>query len=67
LFDHKNIRTLTTFVEEYQVCISLPVVLGASGIDKVLNVEWNEVEKNNFEQSIEVLKEVIFRYSDKLN
>jgi L-lactate dehydrogenase len=42
-----------------EVCISLPTIVGESGVEGVLNVRLNEQEQEGFRKSAETLKEKI--------
>jgi L-lactate dehydrogenase len=54
--DQKQITPLSCYLEKYNVCLSLPVVLGKSGIEKIIYPPLNPHEKKLFDQAIESIK-----------
>lgn len=59
IFDTKCILPLSWYHEKYQVCFSLPVVLGAGGIERVIDLDYTREEREQLEKSAAVLKEYI--------
>jgi len=62
VLNQKHIRPLSTFIEEYGCVLSMPVVLGSSGIEKVIDVHLNPDEKTKLKQSAAALKEICDKY-----
>ena len=67
LRDQKTVVTASTLLQgQYgisDVCLSLPVVLGRSGIVRVLEIPLAEHEKRAVERSADMLKEVARKLS----
>lgn len=59
LHDHRNIRPVSHFVEELNVCISVLTVLGRKGIVRTLPVHLNEEEQKKLQESAKSLREII--------
>src|SRR5579863_7035237 len=41
IFDQKIIMPLSTYVEKYKTCLSMPAVLGENGIEKIISIPLN--------------------------
>lgn len=59
IFNKKAIIPLSWYHEEYQVCMSLPVVLGEKGIERVIELDLSEEEKEKMEKSATILRDLI--------
>lgn len=61
--DRKVLVAASTYLEgEYGVkgvCIGVPVILGSNGIEKIVEIELNEEEKNRFMEGVKALKEAL--------
>jgi len=58
IFDQKRILPLSTYVETFDVALSMPVVLGERGIEQQLELELSRCEKNRLAESAEKLRDV---------
>ncbi len=56
VFDQKLIMPLSTYIKNYDVVFSMPVVVGESGIEKIIPIPLNDNEQKNLEMSAEQLK-----------
>jgi L-lactate dehydrogenase len=59
LFDHRNIRPISHFVDHLDCCLSLPVVLGREGVVRTIPCPFDDVEKKDLEESARSLRKVI--------
>lgn len=59
IFDAKRVLPVSCYLKDYDVCISMPVILGNAGIEKILMPLFNENEKRDFENSISTTKEYL--------
>lgn len=63
LFDEKRILPCAAYLEgQYgvrDVYVGVPVVLGACGIEKVIELELNEEERADFDRSVSAVKELL--------
>lgn len=59
IFNQKKVLPLSTFVKDYGTCLSVPVVLGNSGIEKQLPLELNAQEQQLFEASAQAIKSLL--------
>ncbi len=59
LFDQRNVRPISHWIEDFGCCLSLPVVLGRRGIVRALNMPLNEEEKDLLAKSAATLKKLI--------
>lgn len=59
IFDQKKILPLSTFIPEFDLCLSLPVILGKNGVERVLPLELNENELICLKKSAESIKKTI--------
>ena len=55
--DEKVMMPSSVYHEEYNVCIGMPVILGKEGVDKVLDLEMTDGEKETFKKAAEALRE----------
>ncbi len=56
IFDQKIITLLSCWSEEYQLCMSLPCILGKTGIEKQLLLKLSEHEQQLLKSSAETLR-----------
>ncbi len=56
LFDQKRLMPLSCFQESYGVCLSLPAILGAQGIEGLPPIALNDQEKLLLQKSANVIK-----------
>jgi len=59
LFDQRNVRPISHWIEDMGCCLSLPVVLGRRGVVRSLNMPLNQEEKDQLAQSANALRELI--------
>jgi malate/lactate dehydrogenase len=64
--NQKHVRPLSVYVEELKVCLSVPSVLGSSGIKRVLSLNLNDKEKAQLKASADSLYEIIKKYENLL-
>ncbi|RHZ81318.1 hypothetical protein Glove_121g41 [Diversispora epigaea] len=63
IFNQRHIRPLSTYIEEYGCVFSMPVVLGRNGIEKVIDIDLNQEEKDKLKQSSKILREICAKYT----
>lgn len=56
LLDEKRITPLSCYVEKFGVCLSVPVVLGAHGIEQIIDIPMDEKEQKQLLFSAESIK-----------
>jgi L-lactate dehydrogenase len=59
IFNQKRVFPVSTYLERYGVCLSMPAVIGENGIERILAVPLDETEKNKLAYSAEKLNEAI--------
>lgn len=59
VFDAKKITPVSCYLKEFDVCMSMPVVLGQKGIEQIVTPALNDDEKNLLEQSARLLRSII--------
>lgn len=59
LFDQRNVRPISHWVDELGCCLSLPVVLGRRGIVRSFNMPLSQEESDLLTKSASTLKEFI--------
>ena len=59
IFDQKRVTPVSCYLEQYDVCMSVPVVLGKNGIKAILQLPLNKKEKEQLDQSAQALKKYI--------
>jgi len=58
LFNQRLIVPVSTYIEKFDVCLSMPIVLGTRGIDRRVKISLNDEEKKLLEISAQTLKAV---------
>lgn len=58
LYDQKRVTPVSCYVPEYGVCMSMPAVLGAHGVESVLPLTFTDTEKKQLETSAATLKKL---------
>jgi malate dehydrogenase len=62
VFDQKKIHPCSVYLEgEYgqsDICIGVPVILGANGIEKIVEIDLDAAEKEKFASSAEAVRKV---------
>ncbi len=56
IFDQKRVTPVSCYIKEFDVSLSMPVVLGAKGIEQILTIPLNNKEKKQLNLSIKALK-----------
>lgn len=59
IFDQKRVTPLSCYLEKEDIYISLPTVLGAKGVEKILPIPMNSDEQNDFENSIRSISNLL--------
>jgi malate/lactate dehydrogenase len=62
--NQKRIVPVSCYQEALGVCLSMPVVLGQSGIEKVLDIPLNAAERLALSNSAEVLRKASYDHRD---
>jgi L-lactate dehydrogenase len=62
IFDLREVYPLSHFQEKLGCCLSLPAVLGRSGILSTVDLQLDEKERESVEASGKSLREVISKY-----
>jgi malate dehydrogenase len=67
LFDEQRIVPCSAYLDgQYGVrnlYVGVPAVLGGSGIEKVIELELNEVERADFDRSVAAVKDLMEKLS----
>jgi len=67
LKDEKTILSVSTLLNDYygvsETYLSVPTIVGKNGVEKVLNIEFSEEEKEKFVSSANIMKQ----YIDRIN
>ena len=62
IFDQRKILPCSTYLQgEYGVSglfIGVPVIIGSNGVEKIIEINLEKDEKENFEKSIKAVKEL---------
>ncbi|KAG9288594.1 hypothetical protein G9A89_008680 [Geosiphon pyriformis] len=63
--NQRHIRPLSTFIPKYGTVMSMPVVLGSHGIERVIDVYLTQDEREKLQISATKLKEICDKFSEK--
>ena len=61
LFNQKLVVPLSTYIPEFQLCFSMPTVLGENGIEQILPTLLDDKEQKKLESSAQKLKKFIVK------
>lgn len=68
LKDEKTILSVSTLLNDYygvnETYLSVPTIVGKNGVEKVLNIEFSEEEKEKFVSSANLMKQYIDRINE---
>ncbi|MBD7914953.1 L-lactate dehydrogenase [Clostridium sp. Sa3CUN1] len=68
LKDEKTILSVSTLLNDYygvsETYLSVPTIVGKNGVEKVLNIEFSEEEKEKFVTSANLMKQYIDRINE---
>lgn len=59
LFDQRNIRPVSHWQEDLGVCLSIPAVIGRTGLVRTIDLGLTDEEKGKLKKSADALKEII--------
>ncbi|MFN3527762.1 MAG: malate dehydrogenase [Candidatus Altarchaeaceae archaeon] len=59
LKDKKEIIPSSVYLENYDLCIGFPVKIGRNGVEEIIDINFDEEEKNLFEISVKEIKKNI--------
>ncbi|KAI4725482.1 L-lactate dehydrogenase [Aureobasidium sp. EXF-10728] len=59
LFDQCNIRPISSYQDDMNVCLSMPVIISRKGIVRQIPMKLDDSEKKELEQSAKSLREII--------
>lgn len=62
IFDTKRVTPVSCYSKEYDICLSMPAVLGKKGIEKILIPPFDDEEKKQLQKSVAILK----RYKESI-
>ena len=59
IFDQKRVTPVSCFVEKYQLYMSLPVVLGAQGVESIIDIPLSSKESKQLDECAQVMQKSI--------
>jgi L-lactate dehydrogenase len=59
IFDQKRVTPVSCYLEQYDICMSVPVVLGKNGINTILQLPLNKREIEQLDQSAQAIRTYI--------
>jgi L-lactate dehydrogenase len=59
LYDQKRVAPVSCYLPEYGVCMSMPAVIGARGVESILPLTFTDTEKKQLETSAATLKKLV--------
>ncbi len=57
IHNQRRVLPLSVYHQEYDICISVPVILGENGIEGTVNLEFHDGEKARFQESVKIVQE----------
>ena len=65
IFDQRDIYSLSHWQDDLQCCLSLPVILGRSGIIRTVGLPLSDDEKASIAESAKSMREIIAKQESK--
>lgn len=65
IFDQRHIFPLSHWLEDLQCCLSLPAIIGRSGIVETVSLPLNEQESKLIAESAKGMRHIIEKYAAK--
>lgn len=59
IFDKKSVQPLSVYLEEFDLYMSMPAILGANGIEKILTIPLDQKEQEKLAYSAATLKKFL--------
>ena len=59
IFDAKRVTPVSCYVKEFDICLSMPAVLGKGGVEQILIPEFKDEEKAQLHDTVMILKEMM--------
>lgn len=59
IFNQKRIAPISVFIERFDVCLSMPAVIGCEGVEKIISIPLSDLENKQLEQSAQKIRETI--------
>jgi L-lactate dehydrogenase len=56
ILDEKRVTPLSCYSKQFDVCLSMPVVLGARGIEQIIDIPLNEKEQERLLRSVDSIR-----------
>jgi L-lactate dehydrogenase len=56
IHNQRRVLPLSVYHKEYDICISVPVILGENGIEGTVHLEFHGDEKSRFEDSVKIVQ-----------
>jgi len=56
IHNQRRVLPLSVYHQEYDICISVPVILGENGIEGTVNLEFHDNEKSRFQESVKIVQ-----------
>ena len=60
VFDQKLVVPLSSYNEEYGICLSMPVILGENGIKRILQIPLDNNEQKQLANCCKIIKDILF-------
>ena len=62
-FDNRRILPCSSYLEgEYNVnglCVGVPVIIGKNGVEEIIELDLQNSERNEFDNSVKAVKELV--------
>ncbi len=59
IFDQKRVAPISCYLPNEQLYISMPVILGSKGVEKILRLPLNDTEKKLFQASTDTIRSLL--------
>lgn len=63
VFNQKIVMPLSTYIQEYEICFSMPAVLGENGVEKILSIPLSSDEEKKLSYSAQQLHDLLISSS----
>lgn len=59
LFNHRNVRPVSHYQDEYKLCLSKPAILSRNGVSETVELPLDEAEREALASSAKAMRDII--------
>lgn len=59
LFNHRNVRPVSHYQDDYKLCLSKPAILSRNGVSETVELPLDEAEREALTRSAKAMRDII--------